>query len=323
MELAAAELGDALRWLPDGETGERINWVASIVQSMYTHPDLELERDGDWSSYDKTPVFRVRRGHKLDAESLQLGHVEAFRESLPEFRAIRAKLGRPELRFQVGIPGDFDLAGIVLGPWGAIVNRKPFHEAAVDEVRTIFAEAGDEVTFQLEVPFELVFAVRSPSVLRPVVTRLLARRITAVARNGPAGARYGVHLCLGDMNHEALARMTDVSPLVALANAVLAAWPDGRELEYVHAPFEGASHAPPLDPAYYAPLRKLKLPADTHLIAGFVYEHQSLKDQQRVLGLIEDALARPVDVSAACGLGRRSLDEAVQSMRRARQLATA
>jgi hypothetical protein len=125
------------------------------------------------------------------------------------------------------------------------------------------------------------------------------------------------------MNHKALVGMKNMGPVVALATAIVKSWPSGRDLEFMHAPFAGASQPPPLEPAYYAPLRRLELPRSTRFIAGFVYEHQSLEEQRRILALIESALGRPVDVSAACGLGRRSPEEALSSMQRARSLANA
>src|SRR3546814_786973 len=60
MKLAKDELGSHLRWLPDGETGDRQDWVASIIDGLRTHPDLELSKEGDWSDYDSTPRFRIR-----------------------------------------------------------------------------------------------------------------------------------------------------------------------------------------------------------------------------------------------------------------------
>ena len=323
MELAREHLNGTMRWLPDGETGERFHWVIHIIEGLRKHPDLEVVSDGDFSDYDDLLQFRVRKGHKLRGETLDFGHVQAFRDSYEEFKRVRAEIGDERLTFQVGIPGDFDMAGMVMGPRGALLNRRPFHVATVSEVGAIFAEAGRDVVFQIEVPFELVFVARAPQVVRPLVARLLARAVTGIARDAPAGARMGVHLCLGDMNHKALVGMKDMSPVVELANAIARGWPSGRDLEFMHAPFSGASQPPPLDPAYYAPLRKLRLPSQTRFIAGFVYEHQSLEDQTRLLRVIEAAAGRRVDVSAACGLGRRSLDEAVASMQRARALARA
>jgi hypothetical protein len=321
MSLAATHLGDALRWVPDGETGERLNWVVHIIEKLRAHPDLEVANEGDWSDYDDVLRFRVRKGRKLRGESLDFGHVEPFREGFREFGELKAELGREDLVFQVGIPGDFDMAGMVLGPLGALVHRRAFREATVAEIRSIHAEAGRDVVFQLEVPFELVSVARAPALVQPLVARLLARGIARIAHDAPTGARFGVHLCLGDMNHKALMQMRDMGPVVELANSIVAAWPARRELEFVHAPFAGASQAPTLDPGHYAPLAGLRIPPTTRFVAGFVYEHQSLAEQQQLLSIIESAVGRPVDVSAACGLGRRSAEEAVSSMHRAKTLA--
>ncbi|MDQ2961314.1 MAG: hypothetical protein M3R48_09765, partial [Candidatus Dormibacteraeota bacterium] len=59
MRLALRHLGPQLSCLPDGETGDRHHWVIHIIDGLRSHPDLELKKDGDWSAYDKTPVFRV------------------------------------------------------------------------------------------------------------------------------------------------------------------------------------------------------------------------------------------------------------------------
>src|ERR1700709_1391069 len=110
MATALQIVGPYLHSLPDGETGERRNWVISIIEGLRQHPDLELSKPGDWSDYDKTPVMRIRKGHKLYGASLDFGHVDAVRRSFPEFERARAAAGRPDLAFQQGVPGDFDLA---------------------------------------------------------------------------------------------------------------------------------------------------------------------------------------------------------------------
>jgi hypothetical protein len=321
MGLAESILAERLHWVPDGETGERRNWVIHIIEGLRAHPDLEIKKQGDWSDYDDTLTFRVRRGHKLSGQSLDFGHVRDFRESFSGFQALKARTKRDDLRFQVGIPGDFDMAGLVLGPLGALRHRKAFRDATVAEIKAIHELGGSEVVFQIEVPFELVFVAKAPKLVRPLVAAWLGRQIAGIAKHSPVGSRFGVHLCLGDMNHKAIMRMTDVDPVVALANAVAAAWPPDRPLEYVHAPFAGASQPPPLGEAFYAPLSRLRLPASVRFIAGFAHEDQPLLEQQGLLQMVERMVGRTVDVSTACGLGRRSLEAAEQSMRRTHDLA--
>ena len=73
MRLAVERLGDDLAYLPDGETGDRRNWVIPMIESLREHPDLDLAKDGDWSDYDKIPRLRVKPGHRLYGASLDLG----------------------------------------------------------------------------------------------------------------------------------------------------------------------------------------------------------------------------------------------------------
>src|SRR5690242_9321314 len=82
---ALETVGSGLRYLPDGETGERYHWIIHIIEGLREHPDLELVKDGGWSAYDDIPVFRVKRGHTLRGETLDFGHVRAFERSFPLF----------------------------------------------------------------------------------------------------------------------------------------------------------------------------------------------------------------------------------------------
>ena len=61
MRLAVERLGPELDYLPDGETGDRRNWVISMIEALRAHPDFRVVKDGDWSDYDKTPRFASGR----------------------------------------------------------------------------------------------------------------------------------------------------------------------------------------------------------------------------------------------------------------------
>lgn len=320
MAAALERLGTHVRWLPDGETGERQDWVVHIIDSFRRHADLELVREGGWSDYDDIPRFRVRRGRALSAESLDFGYVAAFEQNFPTFLELRRRYGRVDIAFQLGIPGDFDLALFTLGPAGAFRHRAAFADATVAAIRTVHEQAGDEVVFQIEVPAELVFVAKTPPPARRPMAAYLARGITTLAAAAPHGARFGVHLCLGDMHHRALGRMRDVSPLVDLANEIAASWPAGRPLEFVHAPFAAAVEPPPNQRRFYDPLRALRLPPGTEFIAGFVHEAHSLRAQQALRDHLDALVGEPVAVATACGLGRRAAEPALATMERANEL---
>lgn len=322
MRVALERLGPCLRWLPDGETGPRRNWIIHIIESLRAHPDLEVVRDGGWTDYEDIPRFRIRRGHRLAGESLDFGHTTAFETSFPVFRQLVAESGRDDVAFQVGMPGDFDMALFTLGPTGPFRHREPFTDAVLTEIRDIHAQAGDRVVFQLEVPAELVFVARMPPLAQPAMASYLARGITDLAAGAPEGARFGIHLCLGDMNHRALGRMRDVSPLVHLTNAIGTRWPAGRPLEFVHAPFAAAAEPPPNQRAFYQPLEGLRLDPAVAFIAGFVHEDLPLHAQQALHDHLARLLARPVGVATSCGLGRREPDDAMATMDLAAALCT-
>ncbi|MBA8796073.1 hypothetical protein FHX74_003714 [Friedmanniella endophytica] len=326
MATALDVLGPHLRSIPDGETGERRNWVISIVESLRDHPDLELVRQGHWTDYDDLPRLRVRPGHRLYGANLDFGHVAAVRDSYPALEELRTQHGRPDLAFQSGVPGDFDLAMFTLGPVGALTNRRPFTEATLTEIRGVAAATRPDTVFQIEVPVELVLLTKLPPRARPAAAARFGAVIAGLAQASPAGTRFGLHLCLGDMNNRPFGTMGDVSPLVLLSNAVTRRWPDGRPLEYVHAPFAAADQPAPVGAgheAYYAPLRDLRLPSGTRFVAGFAHESQDLADQLRIRTLVDELVGRPVDVAAACGLGRRSVEDGRRVLERTAELVTA
>ena len=259
MRAAVERLGPDLDDLPDGETGERRNWVISMIESFRKHPDLRLAKEGGWSDYDRLPRLAVRPGPPVLRRVARPRPPRPCSRRCPSLRRSDGggRPGRPA--FQDGIPGDIDLAMFTFGPAGRAAPRAPVHRGACPRCTRSTASRARRA-----VPD------RGPG--RAGAADAGPRRGPAGAgggagpadhragrRRAPAGARFGVHLCLGDMNHRPLGRAADAAPLVALANAVAGRWPAGRPLHFVHLPLAAADDPPSLDPAYYAPLAGLRL----------------------------------------------------------------
>ena len=321
MSLAVEKLGQDLDYLPDGETGARRNWVISMIESFREHPDLQLTKPGDWSDYDKTPRFSIRKGRRLYGAAIDLGIDTAAAESFPTFREVTEGLSGTGQRpsFQVGIPGDIDLSMFTLGPSGPVRHRRPFTEALATSMHQVRARIGADVVFQIELPVELVLIARAPRVARSGLARAMARDVASLALGAPVGSQFGVHLCLGDMNHRALGRMADTSPIVTLANAIVAAWPRSQRLKFVHVPLAAADDPPSGEPSFYQPLTSLEL-GSARFVAGYAHEEQPIDDQLRIRDLIENAVGHPTDVSTSCGLGRRETVAAAAAMDRIKAL---
>jgi hypothetical protein len=307
-------LGTRTRLLPDGETGDRQLWILNLIRELGNHPDLELRRPGDWSDYDHTSRLGVRRGHRFDGHGVDLGHVKAFETGYAALQTVAARNGRDDLSFLVGLPGDFDMALFTFGPLGGFRYRKVFADLMLREIEAIHSQAGDRVVFQLELPAELVFVTQLPKPLRALGASYLARQVTAMIRRAPVGARFALHLCLGDLQNKALGKPQDAEPMVVLANALLKAWPSTQVLDYLHLPFAAGETPAPLSPPFYRPLNHLTVPPETRLIAGFIHESQSDEVLADTLRLIETAAGRPVDIATACGLGRRTPQAATQAL---------
>lgn len=323
MTTMATAASTLLQQLPDGEVGERGNFIAHIVERFRDRTDVELAADGDWSSYQSRPMFRMKPGHRLAGDSIELGIAEHAQTSYDAFRRIRAQHAMDDVSFQVGIPGDFELAMFTFVPTRALSVRRAFREALTREVHAIAQWAGQDVVYQLEVPMVLMAVASAPRPLQNCVARMMLSGVRALAASAPAGTRFGVHLCLGDLNHTAAKHLRDTAPLAAACRALQQMWPEGRSLEYVHLPLAAGEHPPSLQPRFYRPLASLAetIPPDVAIIAGLAHERQDLADQETVLRLVESTLRRTVSISHACGLGRRDPDTAERALHRAVSLA--
>jgi hypothetical protein len=311
------ELGAQVRRLSGGETGPRLAWFVPLVQELKRHPKIRAVREGDWTDYKDVDRLAVRRGEQLTSGDIPLHLAEWAKEELTvlEDSGSRATPDRP---LQIGVPGYLDMALFIFGPSGAVRHGKAFLDAVAAQIEEISAVAGDRVVYQLETPAALIAVSSAPPPIRAVLADLMSRMVLRQVARAPQGTRFGLHLCLGDMGHEAKLQPKTAAPLVTLANALQRHWPEGRTLEYLHLPLCGGQQPPSTDPGYYAPLTKLT--GEPPLVAGIAHEAQPLADQLVVRRLVEDAVGRPVDIASACGLGRRTPEQATDAVARMRAL---
>lgn len=309
MEAALSRLGPYLLTLSDGETGPRSWWIGAVLHNVMGDPDLEVVRSGDFSDYDHTLFFRLREGASLNAENLEayLPYQAAFDENFALFKELREEYGRPDLPFQVGIPAPLDLAVDIFGfPDGLAPHLyDPSLMATANQVNKIQEVGGGDVLFQMESPASLVAVAGADAARATGVAKQVAGKLADLPASAPAGTRFGVHLCLGDMNHKSLGHMKDIAPAILVANALADAWLADRSLEFIHVPFAAAEEPPTFETSFYEPLKQLRIPESTRFVAGCIHEGLSSKRQVELLRLIESHVGREVDVAAACGLGRR------------------
>lgn len=323
METALTQVGPYLDRITDGETGDRDIWVTASLDMLRSNPDVEIVKDGDWATYERTANWKVKDGHKLDPANIRLPYVYAFERSYPSFKNLRERFELPDLRFQVGIPApiDFTIYAFQSAAFQDPSLIEAVTEAAVREITKIVERADDpaDIVFQIETVVALVALAQEtdPGKQQGMLEQFTEGMLRVVA-GAPEGTHWGFHLCLGDYNHTAYGKMTDARALVDLSNKLAADFPAGRTLDFIHVPFAAAKEPPVEGDEFYAPLSGLDIPEQVRFVAGFVHEKLDHAQHRELLARIEGLTGREVDISQACGLARRDTDEeAFEAMREA------
>ena len=331
----ACELaGDRLVALPDGEIGERSDrypagdrsqWTAGLVGRLAGDDSLfdavsagETNERGFPADWDSTTRLRPKVAPAELGRRLRLGYDAFPGRAWPHVERLRASLGRPGLRMQVGLQTGFGVAAGFLSPPRALRYAPAFAACVAREAAAVVRSIGaGNLLFQVEAPAEVVAAHRLP---RPAVG-MSTGSVVDLVRRLPAAVPVGLHLCFGDLNNTAAVAPSRFGRLVTFANAVVRRWPPTHDLAYVHLPFAAGTSPAPTDPAAYRALRRLALPPATRLIAGFVHEEPRVEALEALLATIEQAAGTQVDTATACGLGRRTPDIADELIRRCDHLA--
>lgn len=336
---------DAMEWIIDHSGGQQLtalacdldpNWIIAYLRDLQTRTEI-LDFDSstdDYADYNHMPSGRIRSGVTLEPEHLAMRRDDKIAHIIGEYTNLRQQ--HPELgniKLQLSQPNSLDLslfalAGAAtadglpirqalahLGDIVTALRHVPvFTEAIVEEIATLTRTYGSAITWQVESPVALLSLVKATQIkavpmLAPLVAGQLAGVFTRLHR---IGADASLHLCYGDYRHSALLAPGSLGPAVALLN------PLARELRrhhtplpIVHIPCAYGAEPAPLDPQFYAPLRRLD--PGWSLIAGVV-SPASVIDSMISLRLFERAANRTADaVTTACGLGRCSLELAEQA----------
>lgn len=322
MTRALDTVGPFLFSLPDGEIGEittlypkgkRSAWVLTVINQCAADTEnfkivKNVVRNKEGFPIDYNHVDKLKPLHapaELD-KHLDLGYYSYFKSSYETFKQLREEKNLPDLKFQVGLPTGLGITFTMMSPVDAFRYAGAFNRRLAYEANKIYDEAGDDVIFQVEVPAEVALAYRLPG----LGTIIGVRQTLDLVKKMPARAKIGVHLCLGDLNNEALTRAKTLDKMVTFSNSLVAAWPQKQSPMYIHYPLAEAADPPHQAAAYYAPLQNIKLPPATDFMAGFIHEKLTPDQSRAILKAIEDARGQPVGVACSCGMGRRTTETA-------------
>jgi hypothetical protein len=299
-------VGRHLTRLPDGETGIRKTWINFLQDVLAKNPAIEVARDvppfkfmqWDGKLLREIPRLRLRPGAELDASSIKTGYADMSIASWGLFdRMQRAGVIPAKVKFQVSLPTPIAPTYNNMVPVDRQRLLPVLTQHFIGEVGRI-AEAipNDRLALQWDVCQEVLawegYYEKGPIDFRTETLDVLGTIGDAV----PASIELGYHLCYGSPADEHLLQPKDMALMVEMANAIVAAVK--RPIQFLHMPVP----KPRTDDAYFAPLRGLKLAADTELYLGLIHHDDAAGDAARLA--TAGRHARVDGISTECGMAR-------------------
>jgi hypothetical protein len=296
MREITARVPSGLRRVPDGETGDRGNWIFFQMQKFLQSPSLVSARPpGAEGDYERVPQLRLADG--IDPAQMtwpDLGYAAAYLGSYATFAALRREAVMPDgVRFQVEYPTPLASIGAYIVPEQQQALLGSYERAMfADLARLLAAVPHGEVAVQWDVAVEFgvleeAFAPGGAQAFDAIIAGL-----TRCVDQVPAEVPVGLHLCYGDYGHQHFKQPESLALQVRVLDAVSAA--AGRGVSFVSFTVPQYQRTE----SYFAPLTGLTTDPGTELNFALVPYHPA--DQEP--GTTADQV-RLIDAALAAGLG--------------------
>jgi hypothetical protein len=330
---ALNSLGPHLHSLPDGEVGEKSEQYPTGCRSAWTQIIMDsMEADTEnWKvkrrairnklgvpeHYTKASVLRPKKSPTEIEKSLNFKWLDYFKKSYPIYKKLKKEYSLEHLKFQVGLPTGLGITMVVLGPIYGLRYAQTFNRRMAFEANEIAKIADpNDLIFQIEVPIEVIMFHMMP----PIISNIAFRSITGLIKLLNPKIPIGIHLCLGDLNNESLAKIKTLKSLVKFSNKLVDRFPATHQLDFMHFPLAEGKTPPVANDAFYNELQKVKLPHGTRFIAGFVHEKLSIEEHKHMLKNIERIRGEQIEIACSCGMGRRTSASADQLLKIKKEL---
>lgn len=302
--VVAETVGARICRIPDGETGDRADWILHQRFVFDRHPAFErYEIPPDPRAPERKRFrYRLRAGQALPAaETLgPLGYAEAARASYDVFSRLKAlRTIDSAARFQVTFPSPYDVIGFLVDHTIAR-DVLPAYRACLATELTRIADIipHSELAVQWDIAHEFEYLASNAPVFLPSDRDEIIAELVRLGEIVPPAVELGYHCCYGDFNHRHFIEPTDVGDMVDVIYGVSAAI--GRTVEFVHMPVPRDRS----DDAYFAPFAGMRLRPETELFLGLVHNTDGLEGTLRRMKTARRFVPR-FGVATECGLGRR------------------
>lgn len=316
-------VGDQVSFLPDGEIGERRDFIMHLARRVYlTHPDIEVvnrpaPQDGvrdvikPAGTFDDIWSFRVKDGvDKIEfgQPGWRLGYSDPAINSYFVFKTLREKGIIPAgVRFQVTLPAaGYGCYAFVPDPadWPKII---PGYEAALRAEITRIADCipHEDLVIQFDqiaMFNDAVDGSTRDSHLSAMSKERYGSAIANVAPAVPEDVLLGYHLCYGGFEGWPT-RKPALTDVVAAANLIAAS--AGRRVDYIHLPL-----LPNQDAKYFEALDDLDI-GGAKLYLGVIH---TMDDKADFEFRVTQGRKHAPDcgIAAPCGIRKFELSEALK-----------
>jgi hypothetical protein len=304
----SAALGEKVKRIPDGETGDRSDWITWLEPAFAENP--ALEKSDELFRIHATGTarirYRLRPGKRIsDVRFDNLFYADTARVSYSDFAALkRAGKIASDVKFQIDLVPAHSVIWLFLqedlhGPLDAVYNQ-----ALKREIDKIAAELPhDQIAIQFDVA-SAVFARlqrNEPNAYgrdRAEMLTQFCAILTALAEHVPADIELLFHFCYGDSNHKHVVEPTDTGDMVDVANRL--SLDIHRAIQLIHMPVPRGRR----DDGYFKPLARLRLKPETELCLGLVHYTDGVAGTRERLATAERHVNN-FSIATECGFGRR------------------
>ena len=316
-------LGTRVKRLPDGETGDRRNWIQWQEHIVKGHSQLAIATDdpdrrpeprveqGKHVTMRFTPSYRIADGvAPADLVFDNLGYADAALESFETFRRLKSQGDVPEdTRFQVSLPTPVAFLEHFIARRSQAAVEGPYEACMLTEIMEIVDHVPyNELAIQWDVSKEMAIWEGLWSIYFEEPQAGIIDRLARLGDAVPETVELGYHLCYGDFNHLHWKEPEDTANLVAVANRVSAAV--GRDVQWIHLPVPRDR----ADDAYFAALSAMKLRPETELFLGLVHHTDGVEGTRARIATAEKFVT-DFGISTECGMGRRPPDTISELLR--------
>ncbi len=307
-ETVSAALGPHLLTLPDGETGERLDWITWLEPVFSGNPALALS-DEVFQLHAGVPGRR-RYGLKpgVPLEGLRfdnLFYADIARRSFATFAELKQQGKIPvKVKFQVDLVPAHSVIWLFVRENLQSGVDPLYNDAVLREIDKIVASIPPD---QLAIQFDIASAVfarleRNQSGPYGATKEEMQENFSAIvvrlAERVPENVDLLFHFCYGDAGHRHVVEPTDMGDMVDYANRLAARLK--RSIRQIHMPVPRGRN----DDAYFKPLTRLKFDPRTRLCLGLIHYTDGVAGTRKRMATA-GKYVRDFSLATECGFGRR------------------